>query len=120
VVPSSRTPSPASLRQPGPRPRATRAVRSARTVQIKSGAYPLDRSTVGRVHRACSRPRVSIASALRQRQPITVRHMAHPQPLRRLPWQFCKKNPQFPEFTTIPFHLNKSLSIGSFLLCLSF
>jgi hypothetical protein len=66
---------PASLRQAAaarrplprlPRPRATRAVRLTRTVQIKSGAYPLDRSTVdrwtgstGAGPRAC----VSIASA---------------------------------------------------------
>jgi hypothetical protein len=51
---------PASLRQAAaarrplprrPRPGATRAVRLARTVQIKSGAYPLDRSTVDRVHK---------------------------------------------------------------------
>jgi hypothetical protein len=63
------------------------------------------RGPVDRVRRRRStslrHARVSSASA----QPIVVGHVAHPQPLRRLPWQFCKKDLQFPEFTTMPFHL---------------
>jgi hypothetical protein len=65
---------PASLRQATaacrplphrPHPRATRAVRLARTVQIKSGAYPLDRSTMDRWTR-------SIAPVHRARQPCVM------------------------------------------------
>jgi hypothetical protein len=61
---------------------------------------PMDR-VHGRRSTAC----VNSASCLRQRQPIAARHVAPPQPLRRPPRRFCKKDLQFPEFTTMPFHL---------------
>jgi hypothetical protein len=59
-----------------------------------------------------------MTSCLRQRQPIAARHVAPPQPLSQLPRQFCKKNPTDSKISNIPFHLYKSLSTKSFLLCL--
>jgi hypothetical protein len=101
-------------RQPSPHwPRSwtAGAIRLARTVQIKRASYPLDRSAVDRWTRSTA-PVHGCTSCLRQRQPITVRHMALPKPFRRLPLQFCKIKPQFPEFTTMPFHLERPLRIS--------
>jgi hypothetical protein len=95
----------------------TGAVRLARTAQIKKGGVPLDRSTVDRWTRSTGAgPRAT--SCLRQRQPIAARHVAPPQPLRRPPRRFCKKNPAVSKITNIPFHLYNSLSSRSLFLCL--
>jgi hypothetical protein len=50
-----------------------------------------------------------LASAPANRKPPRVAPMAH----RRLLWQFCKKNPEIPEITYIPFHLYKSFPTRS-------
>jgi hypothetical protein len=49
-----------------------------------------------------------LASAPANRKPPRVAPMAH----RRLLWQFCKKNPEIPEITKIPFHLYKAFQTG--------
>jgi hypothetical protein len=106
VAPSAGTaarsclPPPIACVRPGPsdghgRPRS----KGGETLRSVHGG-PMDR-VHGRRYTAC----VSSASCLRQRQPIAAHHVAPPQPLRRPPRRFCKKDLQFPEFTTMPFHL---------------
>ena len=90
---------------PRPRLHAIGAVRSARTAQIRKGAYPLDRSTVDRwtgstaaVHEPASpprQPRVSDDVSLRQHsqpQPATWRHRSLSA---GRPGNFAKRTPSF-------------------------
>jgi hypothetical protein len=93
--PRRRAPPGAAVGQPLPRQpllHATRAVRSARTTQIKRRRTPLIGPpwTGGPGPRARSTACVSSASALASAQPTAARHVAPPQLTRRPPWQVCK------------------------------
>jgi hypothetical protein len=100
--------SPASPPPPPPlsgrrrrRLQAASAVRSKSTALIKRAAYPF------------TRPVHTLTSSLASAQPTASRHVSPPQSTRRLHWQFCKKNPEIPEITNIPFHLYKNLTTRS-------